>query len=136
MPMLSNKALEPTAGNAASSASRFTVWGRLWLSFGVRPHHITMNKRTLFIGSCGNLLIALAGIFLSNRGFHHLFGAVLYLNKRERFPDGIDSWVMADLSGCMKLFAWLFGVLFVLLVFNGYLLFRILRQKRTDDHVV
>ena len=95
-----------------------------------------MKKRTLLlIGFCGNLLIALAGVLLSFRGFNHLGGAVLYLNKRERFPDGVDSWVMTDMSSCVKLFALLFGVFLVLLLFNTCFLLWILILKKTDDHV-
>jgi hypothetical protein len=89
-----------------------------------------MKKSTLFIGLCINLLAALVSIFLCSRGFNHLGGAVLYLEKRKQFPDGVDSWVMADMSSCVKLFALLFGVFLIVFLFNSYFLLQILRSKK------
>jgi hypothetical protein len=94
-----------------------------------------MKKSTLFIGFGINLLAAVVSILVCARGFNHLGGAILYLEKRERFPDGVDSWVMADMSSCEKLFALLVGVFVVLFLFDSYFLFRILRPKKTDEHV-
>jgi hypothetical protein len=94
-----------------------------------------MKKSTLFIGFCVNLLAAVVSIYVCSRGFNHLGGAVLYLEKRGQFPDGVDSWVMSDMSSCAKLFAFLVGVFLVLFLFNSYFLYRILRPKKTDDHV-
>ena len=96
----------------------------------------TMKKRTLLIGFCGNLLIALYGILMAFHGFNSVFGAILYFGKHDNhFPDGIESWVFPLLLECRDSLIRLFVVFLVLLLFNSFFGVWIWLSKRKDDHV-
>jgi hypothetical protein len=94
-----------------------------------------MKKRTQLIGFCGNLLITLIGILLTFHSFNRVFGVILYFGKRDKFPDGIESWVMPALLDCRDTLIRLFGVFLVLLLFNGSFGVWILLSKKKNDHV-
>ena len=94
-----------------------------------------MKKRTQLIVFCGNLLIAIYGILMAFQAINLAFGVMLYFGKRDKFPDGIESWVMPALTDCQHTLIRLFGAFLVLLLFNSFFVFRILLSKKSDDHV-
>ena len=89
-----------------------------------------MKKRTQLIGFCGNLLIALYGILMAFHAFNRVFGVMLYFGKRDKFPDGIESWVMPALMDCRDTLIRLFGAFLVLLFFNSFFVLRIFALKK------
>jgi hypothetical protein len=93
-----------------------------------------MKKRAHLVSPCVSVLIALAGIYGSFRGFFWTAGTLFSLTKHNKLPDDVDSMVKTGLSSLVQLFELLFLGFVVILMFNVYLLFRIFRQRK-NDHV-
>ena len=95
-----------------------------------------IKKRTLLIGFGGNLLIVLFGILQTFHAFKREFAVILYFGKHDnKFPDGIESWIMPALLDCRDTLIRLFGVLLVLLLFNSVFGVWIWLSKKKSDHV-
>jgi len=96
-----------------------------------------MKKRTLLIGFCGNLLIALVGFLMTFHSFNSLFGANLYFGKHDNhFPDGIEPWVLPLLDDSQRALIRVLGLFLVLFLFNGFFAVWIWLSKKKGDHVV
>ena len=97
-----NKAPEPTAVVAVSSASRFTVIGRLWLSFHTLDHSTTMKRFWLMfmllivvmlvIGyiaawhtSLGRSLLGVSSLRFTNRSGHTVEIARMYFYYTDKY---------------------------------------------------
>lgn len=94
-----------------------------------------MKKRTQLIGFGGNLLIALYGVLMAFHGFNRVFGVILYFGKRDKFPDGIESWVMPALLECRDTMIRLFATFLALLIFNSIFGVWIWLSKKKDAHL-
>ena len=94
-----------------------------------------MKKRTLLIGFCGNLLIALYGILMAFHGFNSVFGAILYFGEHDNhFPDGIESWIYPSLVDCRDALIRLIAALLFLFIFNSLLGVWIWLSLKKDNH--
>jgi hypothetical protein len=95
-----------------------------------------MKQRTQLVCFCGNLLIVLYGILMAFHGFNRVLSVMLYFGKHDnKFPDGIESWVMPELLECRDTLIRLFVAFLVLLLFNSFFALRILLSKKRENQV-
>ena len=95
-----------------------------------RHYCIPMKTRPYLISLCLSLLIALAGIYISCRGFWDSWGTLVYLGKFDKLPDDFDTAVKTALAHSDHRFALLLIGFTVILGLNSCLLYHHCQRKK------